>query len=158
MNLTAPFKVMIVEDQIAIRQQLEDFLQRQVGVIVTGACGTVHEALTLMRATQPDLFFLDTELPDGTGFDILEQITEKTRVIFLANHGEDALRAIRFGAIDYLLKPFNEKKFDDALQEVFSAPPLLQEQIAITLQCFRTKEIPDSIALRGIFIDEVKGE
>jgi two-component system LytT family response regulator len=158
MNLTAPFKVMIVEDQIAIRQQLEDFLQQYSNLIVTGACGTVHEAIILVRNTKPDLLFFDTELPDGTGFDILEQIPENSRVIFLANHGEDALRAIGFGAIDYLLKPFNEKEFDDALQGVFSAPPLIQEQIAITLQSFRTKEIPDSIVLRGILIDEVKGE
>jgi two-component system LytT family response regulator len=158
MNLTAPLKVMIVEDQIAIRQQLEDFFQHQYNVIIIGVCGTVNEAIKLMRTTQPDLLFLDTELPDGTGFDILEQITEKTRVIFLANHGEDALRAIHFGAIDYLLKPFNNQELINALRRVICAQPLLQEQIAITLQSFTTKEIPDSIALRGILIDEVKGD
>lgn len=151
MNLTDPRKVIIVEDQTAIRQQLEDFMRQQIGVIVTGACGTVNEAINLMRTTPPYLLFLDTELPDGTGFDILEQITENTKVIFLVKPRErDARRALGFGAIDYLLKPFNNRKLINTLGRAIGAPPLIPEQIAITLQCFRTKKIPDSIVLRTI--------
>ena len=112
MNQKGPLKVIIVEDEIAIRQQMEDFLQRQPEFVVTGACGTVHEALVLMRATKPDLFILDTELPDGTGFDILEQLPENSRVLFLVNPWErDALRALGLAAIEYLLKPTDGKEF-----------------------------------------------
>lgn len=151
MNLNAPMKVIIVEDQVAIRQQLEDFMRPQIGAILTGVCGTVQEAIILVRTTQPDLLFLDTELPDGTGFDILEQISTQTKVIFLAHPEEYAIRALSFGAIEYLLKPFNQQEIINALGRAINAPLLLQEQIDITLQSFRTKKAPDRIAILGFF-------
>ncbi|WP_133054671.1 response regulator, partial [Niastella populi] len=129
--------VIIVEDMIAIRHDVEDLLQKQTGFIVAGACGTVKEAIVLIHATKPDLLLLDIGLPDGTGFDILEQLPAPTKVIFLTAHHEFAIRAIRYGAIDYLLKPLDEKELTDALQRVTAAQPLLQEQIAITLHSFR---------------------
>jgi len=141
--------VIIVEDHIAIRQGLEDFLREQPGFIVIGACGTVHDAIVLIHNTKPDLLFLDIGLPDGTGFDILEQITAQTKVIFLTAHQEYAIRAIRYGAIDYLLKPLDEKELSEALQRVISAQPLLQEQITITLDSFRKNKAHDYIALQS---------
>ena len=149
MNLTAPFKVIIVEDQIAIRQQLEDFFQHQYNVILIGVCGTVNEAIKLMGTTQPDLFFIDTELRHGTGFDILEQIPLRSKAIFLAYPGEYPPRAIGFGAIDYLLKSFDGRELINALGKVVSAPLQIQQQIAITLQSLRTKQVPDYIVLGG---------
>jgi two-component system LytT family response regulator len=149
MNLAAPLRVIIVEDQIAIRQDLEGFLLQQPGFIVIGACGTVSDAIVLIHTTKPDLLLLDIGLPDGTGFDILEQITPQLKVIFLTAHHEYAIRAIRYGAIDYLLKPLDEKELREALQRVISAQPLLQEQIAITLHSFRKKKLQDYIALRS---------
>jgi two-component system LytT family response regulator len=149
MNLPPPLRVVIVEDHLAIRQDLESFLTQQPGFIVTGACGTVYEAIVLIHTTKPDLLLLDIGLPDGTGFDILEQITAQTKVIFLTAHQEYAIRAIRYGAIDYLLKPLDERELMDALQRVISAQPLLQEQIAITLHSFRKNKVQDYIALRS---------
>jgi two-component system LytT family response regulator len=148
MNLPPPRRVIIVEDQISIRQYIEDLLRQQPDFIVIGACGTVHEATVLIHATKPDLLLLDIGLPDGTGFDILEQITAQTKVIFLTAHQEYAIRAIRYGAIDYLLKPLDEKELQEALQRVIDQP-LLQEQIAITLHSFRKNKLQDHIALRS---------
>ncbi len=160
MNLTAPLRVIIVEDHISVRQNLEGFIQQQPGFIVVGACGTVHDAIVLMHTTKPDLLFLDIGLPDGTGFDILEQIPNHSKVIFLTAYHEYAIQAFRYGAIDYLLKPFNPDELRDALQRVISAQPLLQEQIAITLHSFRKKKPLDYIALRsqqhGVQIVELK--
>jgi two-component system LytT family response regulator len=149
MNLTAPLRVIIVEDMIAIRNGIEDFLQQQPDFIVIGTCGTVHDAIVLIHTTKPDLLLLDIGLPDGTGFDILEQITPQTKVIFMTAHQEYAIRAIRYGAIDYLLKPLDEKELKEALQRVIDAQPLLQEQIAITLHSFRKNKGQDYIALRS---------
>lgn len=149
MNLPAPLRVIIVEDQIAIRHDLEGFFQQQPGCIVIGACGTVSDAIVLIHTTKPDLLLLDIGLPDGTGFDILEQITPQLKVIFLTAHHEYAIRAIRYGAIDYLLKPLDEKELTEALQRVINAQPLLREQIAITLHSFRKKKLQDYIALRS---------
>lgn len=149
MNLTAPLRVIIVEDQIAIRHDIEDFLRKQPAFIVIGACGTVHDAIVLIHTTKPDLLLLDIGLPDGTGFDILEQLPAQTKVIFMTAHQEYAIRAIRYGAIDYLLKPLDEKELTEALQRVISAQPLLQEQIAITLHSYRKNKLQDYIALRS---------
>ena len=148
MNPTAPLRVIIVEDMIAIRKDIEDFLHQQPGFVVIGACGTVHDALVLIHNTKPDLLLLDISLPDGTGFDILEQLPAQMKVIFLTAHHEFAIRAIRYGAIDYLLKPLDEKELSEALQRVISSQPLLQEQIAITLHSYRKNKIQDYIALR----------
>lgn len=150
MNLTAPLRVIIVEDQLLLRQGLEHFLKQQPGLTVIGACGTVQEALVLIHATRPDLLLLDIGLPDGTGFDILEQMSPaQSKVIFLTAHHEYAIRAIRYGAIDYLLKPVNYDELTEALKRVISAQPLLQEQIAITLQSFRKNKLQDQLALRS---------
>jgi len=102
-----------------------------------------------MHTTKPDLLLLDIGLPDGTGFDILEQMPTQSKVIFLTAHHEFAIRAIRYGAIDYLLKPFNPDELREALQRVISAQPLLQEQIAITLHSFRKNKGQDHLALRS---------
>jgi two-component system, LytTR family, response regulator len=149
MNLTAPIRVIIVEDMIAIRQGIEDFLRQQPGFIVIGTCGTVSDAIVLIHNTKPDLLLLDIGLPDGTGFDILEQLPAPTKVIFLTAHHEFAIKAIRYGAIDYLLKPLDENELREALQRVIDAQPLLQEQIAITLHSFRKNKLQDYIALRS---------
>ena len=148
MNLTTPLRVIIVEDMISIRQDLEAFLQQQPHFIIIGACGTVSDAIALVHNTKPDLLLLDIQLPDGTGFDILEQIPEKVKVIFLTAHSQYAIQAFRYGAIDYLLKPFNELELMEALQKVSDAQPLLREQIAITLHSFRKKKLQEYIALR----------
>ena len=147
--LTAPLSVIIVEDMISIRKDLEEFLQQQPGFIVTGACSTVSDAVALVHNTKPDLLLLDIQLPDGTGFDILEQLTAQVKVIFLTAHSQYAIQAFRYGAIDYLLKPFNELELMEALQKVIDAQPLLREQIDITLHSFRKNKVQDKIALRS---------
>jgi len=147
-----PLRVIIVEDEVATGQQLEDFMKEQHDVIITGSCGTVQEAIVLVRTTQPDLLFLDTQLPDGTGFDILEHISLHMRVIFLAHKWEYAIRALQFGAIEYLLKPFNTQEIINSLVREINAPALIQEQIDITLGRFRASKVPDRIALSKIFI------
>jgi two-component system LytT family response regulator len=150
MNPTLPLQIIIVEDLPGVRRDLEEFLQQQPGFTVIGACGSVHEAIELINTTKPDLLLLDIGLPDGTGFDILEQMQPaQLKVIFITAHQEFAIRAFRLGAIDYLLKPFNKQELKEALQRVISAQPLLQEQIAITLQSFRKQKLQGQLALRS---------
>lgn len=150
MNPPAPFRVIIVEDLTLLRQDLEYLLAQQPGFTLVGSCGTVHEALILIQTTKPDLLLLDIGLPDGTGFDILEHMyPAHPKVIFLTGHSEHAIRAIRYGAIDYLLKPLDADEFSEALQKVTHAQPLLEEQITIALQSFRKNKQEDNIAFRS---------
>jgi two-component system, LytTR family, response regulator len=149
MNMAAPLKVIIVEDLIALRQEIEDLMRQQPDFVVIGVCSTVYEAIVLINATKPDLLLLDIGLPDGTAFDILERIAVQAKVIFITAHHEFAIRAIRYGALDYLLKPFNDEELKAALQRAINAQPLLQEQIDITLHSFRKNKVHDHIALRS---------
>ena len=149
MHLTTPLRVLIVEDQIAVRQDLEEFFEQQPGFTVVGICGSVYDALTTIHIELPDLLLLDIGLPDGTGFDILQQIPAQSKVIFLTAHHEFAIQAFRYGAIDYLLKPLDENELREALQRVISSQPLLREQIDITLNSFRKNKAPDRIVLRS---------
>jgi two-component system, LytTR family, response regulator len=121
----------------------------QPGFMLTGACGTVHEAIALINNRKPDLLLLDIELPDGTGFDIMEQISVPAKVIFLTAHNDYAKQAFRCGAIDYLLKPLNEEELRQALQKVTNAHPLLQEHIDIAVTTLREKKVPEKIVLRS---------
>jgi two-component system LytT family response regulator len=156
MNLTPPLRVIIVEDQIAICQDIEYHLRQQPGFIVIGICGSVSDAIVLIHTTKPDLLLLDIGLPDGTGFDILEQMSPAhPKVIFLTAHSEHAIKAFRYGAIDYLLKPLNEKELTEALQRAISALPLLQEQIDITVQNYKENKLQDRIVLRSRQIVEI---
>jgi two-component system, LytTR family, response regulator len=149
-NPTSTVRVLIVEDQIAIRHHIEDFLKEQPGFTVIGATGSVTNARTLIHFEMPDLLLLDIGLPDGTGFDLLEPAFPYSRkVIFLTAHQEHAMRAIRYGAIDYLLKPFNKQELGEALQRVTSAQPLLQDQINIALRSLDRYMQQDKIALRS---------
>ena len=150
MNPTSPLRVLIVEDQIAMQQDLEDFFRQQPGFTVVGAAGSVQNARTLINSGMPDLLLLDIQLPDGTGFDLLDEtFPAYIKVIFLTAHQEFAIRAIRLGAIDYLLKPFDEQELTEALQKVTSAQPLLRDQIDIALRSLNKFMRQDQIALRS---------
>jgi two-component system LytT family response regulator len=122
---------------------------------VIGVCGTVHEAIVQIHATKPDLLLLDIGLPDGTGFDILDNKPTQAKVIFMTAHNDYASRAFRYSAIDYLLKPINENELREALQKVIKAHPLLREQIDIAQDSFRKKKEPDYIVLQSQQFDEV---
>jgi two-component system LytT family response regulator len=150
MNTCPPLRVVIVEDQLIIRHDLEDLLKQQPTIIIIGSCGTVQDALVLIKTTKPDLLLLDIGLPDGTGFDILEQMAPvRSKVIFLTAHLEFAIRAVRYGAIDYLLKPLVERELIEAIKRVINGQPLLQEQISITVQSFKKKQLENRLALRA---------
>ena len=138
MALSAIVKVLIVEDQPAIRNYIKLLVEKRVKLILVGACGTVKEALQLINDTNPDLLLLDINLPDGTGFDILTNSSWfQFKVIFLTAYHEHALRAIKFGALDYLLKPIVDDEFQAALDKVFQSLPISREQFTVVKNEFK---------------------
>jgi two-component system LytT family response regulator len=124
-------KVVIIEDQPSVRRDVQLLVQRQVGFSVAGACGTVKEAKQLLWEVKPELLLLDVHLPDGTGFDILEETPDLFKVIFLTAFEKHALQAIKIGALDYLLKPVEESELTLALTKALHSFPSKAEQIAI---------------------------
>jgi two-component system LytT family response regulator len=123
-------KALLVEDKAYIRKGLLNLLQLiDTEVEVIGECGSVKEAVVVANACQPDLIFLDINLTDGTGFDVLDQIEHLDfKVIFITAYEEFALKALKIGAVDYLLKPVDVKDLEVALQKVLNLPVAEQKQ------------------------------
>jgi len=113
-------KAAIVEDEIrganALRQLLETYCE---DVSVSGVAYNVSEGRALIDKTNPDLVFLDIEMPGGSGFDLLQTMTEVNfSVIFVTAYQEYALKAIKFSALDYLLKPVKVSELQDTIEKV----------------------------------------
>ena len=113
-------KALIVEDKEHIRKGLIHLLSSiEVDISVLGECGFVKEAVVVANSCKPDLVFLDINLKDGTGFDFLEQVENVDfKVIFITAYEEYALKALKVGAVDYLLKPVDVSELQLALQKV----------------------------------------
>ncbi|MCH8558765.1 MAG: LytTR family DNA-binding domain-containing protein [Balneolia bacterium] len=104
-NIT--LRALIIDDQHENREHLAGILNAFENQIeITGEAGSCREAITLIKQEKPDLLFLDVELGDGTGFDILSELPEFTgMVVFVTAFEKYAVRAFRTNAIDYVLKP-----------------------------------------------------
>ena len=102
-------RVIIVEDEVRSREFLADILAEHCPSLqLVGTAGNVAEAVSAIQSHRPDLVFLDIELQTGTGFDVLEQISgDQPAVIFTTAYDHYAIKAIKFSAVDYLLKPID---------------------------------------------------
>ncbi|WP_118974862.1 LytR/AlgR family response regulator transcription factor [Taibaiella koreensis] len=113
------YKAMIVDDDEHSRQIIKHLLIDYFPDIeVAGIAGSVADALPLLPALAPDILFLDVELPDGTGFDILRRYpTLDAQVILITAFDHYALKAIKASVIDYVLKPVSETEFTVAVKK-----------------------------------------
>ncbi len=113
-------KAVIVEDEKHSRELLEELVKEYCeGVTVAGSAGSVAEALAMIEEIKPGLVFLDIELPDGDGFQILEKLDQpKFDLIFTTAYDQYAMRAFKFSATDYLLKPVDIEELQNAVQRV----------------------------------------
>ncbi len=113
-------QALIVEDKEHIRKALLHLLAAvERDIIVVGECESVKEAVVVANACKPDLIFLDINLSDGTGFDFLDQTENLSfKVIFITAYEEYALKALKIGAVDYLLKPVDIDELKEALDKL----------------------------------------
>lgn len=87
-------------------------------VSIIGQADSVASGMKLIKQLTPDLVFLDVEMPDGTGFDLLQKLSPITfKVIFITGYEDFAIRAFRFSAIDYLLKPLDSRELTEAVKK-----------------------------------------
>ena len=117
---TSPVQIraLIVDDEPLARSNLSILLRLDPDIDIAGECGSGMEALSEIRRTRPDLVFLDVQMPECDGFDVLEMLGGDlpSVIIFVTAHDQYALRAFEAGALDYLLKPFDNARFNLALQ------------------------------------------
>ena len=98
-------RALVVDDERLARQELRRLLAAHPEVRVVGEAAGVDEAARLIERQQPDVVFLDVQLPGETGFDLFERAAVSARVVFVTAHDAHALRAFDVNALDYLLKP-----------------------------------------------------
>jgi two-component system LytT family response regulator len=110
-------RVLVVDDEPLARSNLNVLLRRDSEIEVIGECASGYDALAEIRSTQPDLVFLDVQMPECDGFDVLEMLgsDQPTAIVFVTAYEQYALRAFEAGALDYLLKPFDNPRFERAL-------------------------------------------
>ncbi|UXX78281.1 LytTR family DNA-binding domain-containing protein [Reichenbachiella carrageenanivorans] len=114
------YKVIIIDDEPPARNVIKHFLQSHEDFELVGEAENGFDGLKLIQSLQPDLIFLDIQMPKLTGFELLELIDEPPVIIFSTAYDQYALKAFELHAADYLLKPFNRKRFDDGLAKALS--------------------------------------
>jgi two-component system LytT family response regulator len=113
-----PMHVLVVDDEALARSNLTVLLRRDPDIGSIAECGSGMEAVEEIRKSKPHLMFLDVQMPECDGFDVLELLGSELppAIVFVTAHDEYALRAFEAGALDYLLKPFDNARFYRALE------------------------------------------
>jgi two-component system LytT family response regulator len=110
-------KVIIIDDEPLARSIIREYLQNHSELTLIGECNDGFEGVKSIQQLQPDLIFLDIQMPKINGFEMLELIDEPPAVIFTTAFDEFAIKAFESHAVDYLLKPFSQERFDKAISK-----------------------------------------
>jgi two-component system, LytTR family, response regulator len=115
-------KTIIIDDEPELLDMNRALLVNNFeNIEVVATCGTVEEGVNLIKEHKPQLVLLDIQLSDGTGFQLLQKVKPYNfSVIFITAHNEFAIKAIKFSALDYILKPVNEQEFCVAVERAIS--------------------------------------
>ena len=108
-------RVVVVDDEPPARAVIREFVKSHPGVDIVAECGNGFEAVKAVAELTPDLVFLDVQMPKLNGFEVLELLGRSVPVVFTTAYDQYALRAFEVHAVDYLLKPFSEERFAEAL-------------------------------------------
>ena len=111
-------RVLIVDDEPLARQRIEDLLAKKDSIDVVGAASNGSEAVEMIRRLSPDLVFLDVQMPGMSGLDVVDTIgpEQMPATIFTTAYDKFALKAFDRAAVDYLMKPFDDERFSQALR------------------------------------------
>ncbi len=116
--MTEPAKtgVLIVDDEAPARSILKEFISEQNGVRILAECANGFEAVKAAGELQPDVVFLDIDMPKLDGFEVAQLIDPAIAVVFVTAYDQYALRAFEVHAVDYVLKPFRRERLEEALR------------------------------------------
>jgi two-component system, LytTR family, response regulator len=109
------FRIVVVDDEPLARSVIREFVKAHPGVDIVAECGNGFDAVKAVAELSPDLVFLDVQMPKLNGFEVLELLGRGIPVVFTTAYDQYALRAFEVHAVDYLLKPFSEERFAEAL-------------------------------------------
>ena len=123
----------IIDDEVHLREMISNMLDDSFPEInIAGEADSVSSGIEIIEKTNPGLVFLDIEIKEGEGFDILKKVKNISfKIIFITAFNDFAIKAIKFSAIDYILKPIDQKEFVSAVKRALAEieKPILQKQI-----------------------------
>jgi two-component system LytT family response regulator len=111
-------KVLIIDDERLARKELSTLLAEYKDIEILGEAANADEAEEMIDKLNPDLIFLDIQMPGKTGFELLESLEKTPKVIFTTAYDEYALKAFEFNALDYLLKPIEPKRLTESIIKI----------------------------------------
>ncbi len=123
-------RAIVVDDEPLIRKFLVQTLEEYQGLMIVGNCGSVAEAEVLISSCNPDVVFLDIHLSDGSGFNLLQKIGEiNFNVVFITSYEQYAIKAIKCGAFDYILKPVDTEELDETIKRILESSSEADEKV-----------------------------
>jgi two-component system LytT family response regulator len=121
-------KVVIIDDEAPARLLLRNYIAQHPHLRIVGECKNGVEAIGIINVLQPDLAFLDVQMPGKTGFEVLQELEYFPRLIFSTAYDQYALQAFNVNAVDYLLKPYTQERFEQALEKALQGSGAKQVQ------------------------------
>ncbi len=112
------FKSVVIDDERLAREELKSILSEFPEIKVVGEAQNAEEGIELVKKTDPDLIFLDINMPEVSGFDMLKKLENIPHVIFITAYDEYALKAFEVNALDYILKPIDPERLLEAIEKL----------------------------------------
>ncbi len=142
---TVEQKVVLVDDEMPARTLLKEYLQAFPKLKVVAECKNGIEAIGIINVLQPDLVFLDIQMPGKTGFEVLQEIEHLPQIIFATAYDQYALQAFNANALDYLLKPFTRERFEQAIKKALQQEPSVMHNLMALTESLQRKAYPERI-------------
>jgi two-component system LytT family response regulator len=138
---------LIIDDEKLARELVKELLQGYEQVDIIGECENGAEAVKVINQNKPDILFLDVQMPGMTGFDVLDEIDYEPHLIFTTSHDKYAIQAFERNAVDYLLKPIDEQRFQQAMDRALRRQAVAGskiEDLLFSMRAERTAQTFDS--------------
>lgn len=144
-------RAIIIEDEQPARELIKHYLNAHSNITLLGEFADGFSGLKAIQELKPDLVFLDVQMPKLTGFELLELMDETPRIIFTTAYDQFAIRAFELNAVDYLLKPYSQDRFNQAILKVSERTqkePLSKNITKLTEHVLEKQEILDRVVVK----------
>jgi two-component system LytT family response regulator len=141
-------KAIVIDDEPLARSMVKEYLMKHQEIEMVAECGDGFEGVKAITQHKPDLVFLDIQMPKINGFEMLELLESPPAVIFTTAFDEYAIKAFEHHAVDYLLKPFNQERFDKALLKWKEQQPLTKRNTAMLVESATPPEEQQRIVVK----------
>src|SRR5882672_5196411 len=121
-TMTKQLTAVIVDDERLARQKLRTMLAKHSEIAVVGEADGALKAIEIIERMEPEVLFLDVQMPGASGFELLDRVRTSAKVVFVTAFDEYAIRAFDVNALDYLLKPISSKRLARCIERLFVAP------------------------------------